>query len=158
MLAAKPLSVVASAVCVFMMAGGAADGQGLCQPRSGGTGKECFVSLTGNDANPGTIKQPFRTIAKGVSVVQAGDVLSLRKGVYVEPVVITGQARHLSRPIVLRSYLGERVLIDGSLPEFRTLNNDDWERAARPNDDDDSGPLQSKGPARMLTNTFRRRQ
>jgi Protein of unknown function (DUF1565) len=147
MLAANPLSrVAASTVCVFViLAGAAVKGQGLCQPRTGITGKECFVSLTGNDANRGTIKRPFRTIAKGVSVVQAGDVLSLRGGVYVESVVIADKRGELSRPIVLRSYPGEQALIDGSLPEFRTLNNDDWERAPRPNDDDDSGPLQPNG-------------
>jgi hypothetical protein len=47
---------------------------------------EYFVGTSGSDINPGTIDQPFRTIAKGVSVLQPGDVLNLRQGIYVEPV------------------------------------------------------------------------
>jgi hypothetical protein len=105
--------------------------QGLCQPRTDASGSECFVTLAGSDANQGTITQPFRTIAKGVSVMQAGDVLSLRQGVYVEPVVIAGKHGTAASPIVIRSYPGEEAFIDGSVTEFRTLNNKDWEPASR---------------------------
>ncbi|MPY88606.1 MAG: hypothetical protein GEU99_11840 [Luteitalea sp.] len=108
----------------------AAHAQDLCQPRSDGAGRECFVSPSGNDASPGTIAAPFATIAKGVSVLQAGDVLSLRGGVYVEPVVVAGKHGTETQPIVIRSYPGEQASIEGSLPEFRALNNQDWERAS----------------------------
>lgn len=132
MLAANPLSLVAArALCAFMvLAPAAAEAQALCQPRTDAPGRECFVSLAGSDANRGTITQPFRTIAKGVSVVQAGDVLSLRKGGYVEPVVIAAKHGTAAQPIVIRSYSGEHASIEGSLPEFRTLNNQDWEPAS----------------------------
>jgi hypothetical protein len=128
----RPLAArVVWAIAVFVILGpAAARAQGLCQPRTDTPGKECFVSLAGSDANRGTITQPFRTIAKGVSVVQAGDVLSLRQGVYVEPVVITAKHGTATQPIVIRSYPGEDVSIDGSLPEFRALDNQDWEPAA----------------------------
>src|SRR5688572_18697367 len=88
-----------------------------------------FVSLTGDDANPGTVERPFRTIACGINAVQAGDVLNLREGVHVEAVVVANKHGTASKPIVLRSYPGELAFIDGSLAEFRTLNNDDWEPA-----------------------------
>src|SRR5687768_5483798 len=90
---------------------------------------EYYVSKSGNDNNPGAITRPFRTIAKGVSVLKAGDILNLRGGVYVESVDI---ARKLGTPtdnILIRSYPGEQAYIDGSLPQFRTLNNADWEPA-----------------------------
>ena len=93
------------------------------------------MSLTGSDADPGTLARPFRTIARGISVVQAGDVLSLRGGVYVESVRIAGKHGTPLRPIIIRSYPGERAVIDGSLPQFRALNNDDWELATGDSDD-----------------------
>jgi len=99
------------------------------------------VSLTGSDAAPGTLARPFRTIARGISVVQAGDVLSLRGGVYVESVRIAGKHGTAWRPIIIRSYPGERAFIDGSLPQFRALNNDDWEPV--PADVDDVVPPHS---------------
>ena len=123
--------ILAIAVCVTL-GPAAAGAQSLCQPRTDAPGRECFVSLAGRDTNPGTITQPFRTIAKGVSVVQAGDVLSLRQGVYVEPVKIAGKQGTATRPIVIRSYPGEQATIDGSVPEFRTLNNQDWVPASGP--------------------------
>jgi hypothetical protein len=114
---------------VFLLAA-SAPAQELCQPRTDAPGRECFVSLAGNDVNPGTQARPFRTIARGVSVVQAGDVLSLRGGVYVETVVVAGKQGTAARPIVIRSHPGEQASIDGSLAEFRTLNNADWEPAS----------------------------
>src|SRR3954466_1560030 len=93
------------------------------QPLAGAT--EYFVSLGGNDGNPGTLDKAFRTIAKGVSVLKAGDVLNLRQGVYVEPVDIAGK----TGPILIRSYPGEHAYIDGSLPQFRQNHNSDWVRA-----------------------------
>jgi hypothetical protein len=56
---------------------------------------EYYVSTSGNDDNPGTIAQPYRTIAKGVSYLQAGDILYLRGGVYVELVDIAGSVVRL---------------------------------------------------------------
>ena len=44
------------------------------QTRTDAPGREYYVALSGNDANPGMFDRPFRTIAKGVSTLQAGDV------------------------------------------------------------------------------------
>ena len=68
-------------------------------PSTGATGKEYIVSPTGNDANPGSITRPLRTIVQGVNVVQAGDVLSLREGVYVESVVVANKHGTVSQPV-----------------------------------------------------------
>jgi hypothetical protein len=38
--------------------------------------------VAGNDANPGTSAQPFRTLSKAASVVNPGDVVTVRSGVY----------------------------------------------------------------------------
>jgi len=31
-----------------------------------------YVSVSGNDSNPGTIASPFKTIAKGISMMASG--------------------------------------------------------------------------------------
>jgi len=95
---------------------------------------EYYISNSGNDNNPGTLTQPFRTIAKGVSVLQAGDILNLRHGIYVEFVDISGKHGqpvddNNDGNIVIRSYPGEHAYIDGSLLQFRKLSNEDWEPA-----------------------------
>jgi hypothetical protein len=136
MFAVSSLSLSAtSVVLIFMvLAPPRAEAQ-VCQPQTSGSGRECFVSLTGSDAGPGTLARPFRTIARGISVLQAGDVLSLRGGVYVESVEVAGKHGTLLRPVVIRSYPGERAFIDGSLPQFRALNNDEWEPVTGDPDD-----------------------
>jgi hypothetical protein len=87
---------------------------------------EYFVATSGNDTNPGSLDQPFRTVGRGVSVLVAGDVLNLRHGVYVESVDIAGKHGTADNPIVVRSYPGETAHIDGTVDEFRGSNNDDW--------------------------------
>ena len=41
-----------------------------------------YVATNGNDSNPGTQTQPFRSLTKGVNALKAGDTLYLRAGVY----------------------------------------------------------------------------
>jgi hypothetical protein len=114
----------------LLLAPAAARAQTVCQPRTDGPGRECYVAKSGNDANPGTLARPFRTIARGVSVLQAGDALSIRHGVYVEAVALVGKHGTASQPIVIRGYEGETAYLDGSVAEFRDLHNADWEPAA----------------------------
>jgi hypothetical protein len=87
---------------------------------------EYFVSLAGKDSNPGTLKRPFATIARGVAELGPGDALTLRQGVYVGPVEIASKHGTVTEPIIIRAFAGETAYIDGSLVEFRGLNNDDW--------------------------------
>jgi hypothetical protein len=76
-----------------------------------------YVAPTGDDSNPGTEAQPFRTINKGISVLTPGDTLYLRKGIYHERVAIYGSGRE-GQPITILAYPNENVVIDGqfSLP------------------------------------------
>lgn len=46
-----------------------------------------YVSVTGNDNNPGTESQPWRTIQKAANTVQAGDTVIVLPGIYKENVV-----------------------------------------------------------------------
>jgi hypothetical protein len=42
-----------------------------------------YVATTGNDANPGSLAQPFATLQRGASVAMAGDTVYVRGGVYM---------------------------------------------------------------------------
>ena len=71
-----------------------------------------YVSTSGNDANPGTIAQPFRTIQRGVDKLTAGDTLFIRGGTYYELAILrnSGTAK---RQISLMAYPGENPIING---------------------------------------------
>jgi hypothetical protein len=74
-----------------------------------------FVSPTGDDANPGTLARPFRTIQHGVDLLQPGDTCLVRGGTYRETVTIAAKGL-AAKPIAIRAYPGERVVLDGTEP------------------------------------------
>ncbi|MCA9023504.1 MAG: right-handed parallel beta-helix repeat-containing protein, partial [Planctomycetaceae bacterium] len=86
--------------------------------------KDYYIATTGNDQNPGTLNQPFRTISRGLnSARQPGDNVIVRKGIYPQ-----ARTLNLANPgaadnyITLKAYRDEEVIIDGSnLPENATL-------------------------------------
>ena len=47
-----------------------------------------YVSTTGNNADPGTISQPFLTINYGISQASAGDIIIVDAGTYIENVTV----------------------------------------------------------------------
>lgn len=78
-----------------------------------GTGNAWYVSPTGNDANPGTITLPFKTIAKAVSVVRPGDTIWLRGGTHGSTATITlSPSGTAASPITLAGYPGEHAVVD----------------------------------------------
>jgi hypothetical protein len=52
-------------------------------------GNVYYVSPTGSDTNPGTASAPFKTLATGISKLNAGDTLNIYAGVYNEQLKIT---------------------------------------------------------------------
>jgi parallel beta-helix repeat protein len=73
-----------------------------------------YVATTGNDANPGSLQQPFRTISHAVGVLVAGDTLLVRGGTYSESVTVWGLNGTATAPIYISSYPGETAVIDGA--------------------------------------------
>ncbi|MER5263421.1 right-handed parallel beta-helix repeat-containing protein [Actinosynnema sp. NPDC002837] len=73
-----------------------------------------YVAPDGDDGNPGTLAAPLRTIQRGVDLAQPGSTVHVRGGTYAPSTNIQllkdGTA---SRPITLRNYNGEHVVIDG---------------------------------------------
>ncbi|MEX0736468.1 MAG: DUF1565 domain-containing protein, partial [Bacteroidota bacterium] len=76
---------------------------------------QIFVAPTGNDDSTGTHEQPYATITKAHSVVQAGDTVFVRGGVYSIGTTITLSKNGTdSQRIHLFAYAGERPVLDFS--------------------------------------------
>src|SRR5690242_4736273 len=52
-------------------------------------GTTYYVTRSGNDANPGTSAQPWRTIQKSATILKPGDTVQVAAGQYSERVQIT---------------------------------------------------------------------
>ncbi|NOX61536.1 MAG: DUF1565 domain-containing protein [Chloroflexi bacterium] len=92
---------------------GRADNEALIGPKTR-TGQTYYVATYGDDANPGTLNKPWRTIQHAADNVSAGDAVYVRAGVYYETVFIetSGNADH--GYITFSSYPGETAILDGS--------------------------------------------
>ncbi len=75
-----------------------------------------YVSPTGSDDNIGSLNQPFRTVRQAVSVVQGGDEIYLRGGVYYldQTIRIVRASGTSAQPTKLWAYPGEEPILDGS--------------------------------------------
>jgi parallel beta-helix repeat protein len=71
-----------------------------------------YVAPDGDDSNPGTLEQPWRTLAKAAETLVLGETVYIRQGTYNERLVpeiggIPGE------PITYAAYPGETPVIDG---------------------------------------------
>ncbi len=86
-------------------------------------GRIYYVAPTGDDENPGTEAQPWRTIQKAADTLVAGETVLIKEGIYPERVV----PRNSGSPnnhIVYAAYPGDTVNIDGAdieVPEWGGL-------------------------------------
>jgi hypothetical protein len=80
----------------------------------------------GDDSNSGSKAQPWKTIRHAITKLKAGDTLYLRGGTYYEQVVVTAKGTK-TKPVTIRSYPGEIVVIDGGLREFFNQPAKAWE-------------------------------
>ena len=73
-----------------------------------------YVATNGNDAYPGSVDLPFRTVGKGVGALRAaGDTLYLRAGSYASAIypAVSGTA---AAWITISAYPGELPILDGA--------------------------------------------
>ena len=84
-------------------------------------GKTYYVSPSGNDSNPGTIDQPFKTIQHAADVAVAGETVLIRDGVYNEHVEPANSGDENTGYIVFSAYPDEKPIIDGD--GIKTANN-----------------------------------
>lgn len=80
----------------------------------------------GADQNDGSRGRPWQTINHALPRLSSGDTLCLRGGVYFENVYCSVSGTKRS-PITIRSYPGERAIIDGGFPEFQRSSQTAWE-------------------------------
>lgn len=81
-------------------------------------GPALFVDpVRGKDDNDGTEKSPWRTVNHALKRLGPGETLYLRGGIYHENVYCAVAGRK-GTSIIVRSYPGERAILDGGLPEF----------------------------------------
>lgn len=76
---------------------------------------DIFVSLSGNDENPGTEVLPYKTIEKALGVASAGKVIYLRGGVYniAETIIIQVDGKS-DAPVKLFAYRNESPVLSFS--------------------------------------------
>jgi hypothetical protein len=82
-------------------------------------GTSYYVSPTGSDSNSGTFSTPFRTLAKGTSVLKPGDTLYVRAGTYAESLsdkIPSGTS--WTAPVTVAAYPGEQVVVQPTSGNF----------------------------------------
>ena len=74
--------------------------------------KTYFVAKNGNDYNPGTEQQPWRTIMKATDTLVAGDTVYIKNGTYNEKINVKNSGSP-GNYITFSVYPGDSVTIDG---------------------------------------------
>lgn len=72
-----------------------------------------YVATNGDDSNPGTEAEPFKTIQKALDVVTPGQEIRIRGGAYAEALLWTRSGTE-EAPCVLCSYPNEQAVLDGN--------------------------------------------
>ncbi|HRJ41356.1 MAG: right-handed parallel beta-helix repeat-containing protein [Caldilineaceae bacterium] len=80
--------------------------------RSASPGVVYYVATTGDDANPGSLEQPWRSIQHGMDRLLSGDTLYVRAGSYHEHVTLTRSGAP-GAFLTLAAYPGETATVDG---------------------------------------------
>lgn len=70
-----------------------------------------YVSVEGNDANPGTADKPFRTVQKGADACGPGETVRIRGGVYEERVLLRRSGSYFARDITITADSDEPVVL-----------------------------------------------
>ncbi len=83
------------------------------QPAGEATGSIYFVATSGDDNNPGSLSQPWRTIYQASRKVGAGDTVYLRGGTYQESNIFYASGTQ-EAPITISGYPGEEAILDGN--------------------------------------------
>jgi parallel beta-helix repeat protein len=81
------------------------------------------------DTNPGTQAQPWKTIAKATPLLQPGDTLFIKEGIYRETIALTRSGTP-SSPITIAAYPGHegKVVINAAQPVTQ------WHKCAGPDE------------------------
>jgi hypothetical protein len=107
-----------------------------------------YVSTTGNDANPGTINQPWKTIQKAANTMIAGDTVNVLAGSYSERISVTRSGTSGS-PITFRPQ--GTVVIKGFVVRADYITINGFEVA---NTDKQNAGIFIKGAYNIIENNY----
>ncbi|MDX2432346.1 MAG: right-handed parallel beta-helix repeat-containing protein, partial [Bacteroides sp.] len=102
---------------------------GLQPQGTGSLVREYHVTKNGSDENTGTVDKPFLSIQKAANMAQAGNVITVHKGVYRERVNPQHGGSSDDNRIIYQAAKGEKVVIKGSelIKDWKRLKGDLWE-------------------------------
>ena len=83
-----------------------------------------YVSKSGNNSNAGNFGAPFLTISHAVSVINPGDQIYIREGVYHENIVFNNIDATNGSETLISNYNNEQVIIDGTIKVSNTWADD----------------------------------
>ncbi|HXV99826.1 MAG TPA: right-handed parallel beta-helix repeat-containing protein, partial [Anaerolineae bacterium] len=78
------------------------------------SGNAYYVATSGDDNNPGTLSQPWRTVQKAANTLKPGEAVYVRGGVYNERVTINVSGSASGGYITFQNYRSERPILDGT--------------------------------------------
>ncbi len=96
----------------------------------------------GDDGNAGTAGKPMKTVQAAVTQASAGQTVVIRAGTYYENVLVS-KAGEPNKPITVRAYPKELVVIDAGYPEFYNDPKNAWEPVAAGTDGAVAGEYRS---------------
>ncbi|MFB0553330.1 MAG: ankyrin repeat domain-containing protein [Phycisphaerae bacterium] len=74
-----------------------------------------YVAIDGNDANPGKLKQPFKTLEKTIRIVKPGDTVYVRSGIYhCDKTIVFDKSGEQDKPIRVCAHENEKPIFDFS--------------------------------------------
>ena len=85
----------------------------LCSRFANKAGSDLYVSTSGDDANPGTIERPFRTIQRAADTAKPGSTVYVRGGTYCQRLTVKVSGNAQQGFITFRSQPGEQAVLDG---------------------------------------------
>jgi len=85
----------------------------LCSRFANKAGSDLYVSTSGDDANPGTIERPFRTIQRAADTAKPGSTVYVRGGTYCQRLTVKVSGDAQQGFITFRSQPGEQAVLDG---------------------------------------------
>ncbi len=93
--------------------GGGEGGEYYATDRPRLNGVTYYVAPDGDDSSPGTLESPWATIQYAAEMMEPGNLVYIRGGVYHESVVTSGSGTSAG-DVVFAAYSDERPIIDGT--------------------------------------------
>jgi len=91
-------------------------------------GNTYYVATNGNDANPGTITQPFARLSKAVFLMKAGDVIYVRGGTYSNETTVINlyKVGNEAARYNIWAYPGEKPVFDLNYKSYFHIKGSYW--------------------------------